>query len=118
MSFTAAQLAEKIGVSRATISRALNRPETLSPEMLSKVHSGAKGLDLDLRNRSPRGRRAKFTGKSEAGPRLAVWFVGNSEQEAYRFLGEQMSHLKGATEDAGASVKFVYSSTRRRFRLK
>jgi DNA-binding LacI/PurR family transcriptional regulator len=111
MSNTATKLAEKIGVSRATISRALNRPESLSPAMLAKVHSAAKALHLDLRIRSPRGRRAKYFDAGEEGPQLAVWFIGSDEKNAYRFLGEQMSYLKAASESAGASIKFVFSAT-------
>ncbi len=106
----ASQLAESLGVSRSTISRALNRPESVSPETLAAVHSAARGLGIDLRNRSARGRPAKLSQRAHSA-QLGVWFVGSGEKDAYRFLGDQIAFLKAASDSSGASFRLLFSST-------
>jgi len=43
--------------------------------------------------------------------RLGVWFVGSAEEEAHRFLGEQISFLRVAAEKCNLGLDFLFSSS-------
>ena len=109
MNFQVSELARTTGISRSTISRALNRPESVAPETLSAVHSAARSLNMDPRKRSRRGRPRKLPVAAGNG-RLGVWFVGSGEKDAHRFLGEQIAFLQAASVAAGASFRLLFSA--------
>lgn len=103
----AEQVADSAGVSRSTISRVVNRPDLVSPETLKAVHLAAKSLKVDLSKRSRRGRPPKLNPLNGT-RQIGFWFVGTSEDEASRFLSQQISPLQAACRKNALGVRILF----------
>jgi LacI family transcriptional regulator len=86
-----ADIAREAGVSPATVSRAINQPQIVSPERLKRI------LDVMARhNYQPapierrRGPKARL-GKQR---RIGVWFVGTRLTPGHKWFQEQLSELQ------------------------
>jgi DNA-binding LacI/PurR family transcriptional regulator len=101
------QIADSAGVSRSTISRVVNHPDLVSPETLKAVHLAAKNLKVDLSKRSRRGRPRKLNSLNGA-QQIGIWFMGTSEDEAPRFLSQQISPLQAACRKNALGVRILF----------
>jgi len=102
-------VAEKLGVSRTTMSNAYNRPDQLSPALRERIINGAAALGYQGPN--PAGRLLR-TGKTET---IGMIFYDRTSQVFYDEMAIEL--MKGVTEvceSAGVSLLLVPTKKTRR----
>lgn len=115
MTATLTEIATKIGISSATVSRAINHPEMVSGETLERVQKVLADIDYTPttkgKKRGPKGPKKK---KSEL-KTIGIWFVSNWSALGNSVQDHLVLGFQKAFEMRGYATQIVTTQTRDEF---
>ncbi len=102
-------IAKQAGVSPATVSRALNQPEIVSPDALARIQAVMQEHNYvpapANRRRGPKTRQPKLH-------RIGVWFVGAAANNPnLNWFQDQLLQVQGANTRYQIDLKLIFSSS-------
>ncbi len=106
------EVAKAAGVSPSTVSRAINRPESLTTEKLVAVREAITAMNYTPP--PPERRRGPKMGSSNGSRkfpimRVGLWCVGAAENQAQNYYSSQLELLHFAMAESKMELKLVFS---------
>lgn len=104
-------VARVAGVSLSTVSRAINRPESLTTEKLVAVRDAITAMNYTpLPPEKRRGPKAGNSGQRKPSvTRIGLWCVGATENQAQNYYSSQLELLHFAVAESRMELKLVFS---------
>jgi DNA-binding LacI/PurR family transcriptional regulator len=98
----------------ATVSRALNAPETVAPETVALVKRAMVELNytppVPERKRGPKPKGERPRQRSREAMRIGLWSIGTPESEIRMHFSSQLETLHFALAEAGMELTLLFSS--------